>query len=89
MWSEYGHLAIASEADPERHGGPVDFTLHEHPRESVNWRRYRDGCPHYRVRWFVDSDPEAGEPMYQVFCLRGTPAGDKVLAAAREIQHGR
>jgi hypothetical protein len=52
----------------------VDFSLREHPRESVNWRRYSTGCPHYRVRWFIDSDPDAGEPMYQVFCLQNTPA---------------
>ncbi len=48
--------------------------MREHPRESVNWRRYRDACPHYRVRWLPDSDPEAGEPFYQVFCLMNTPA---------------
>jgi hypothetical protein len=47
--------------------------LYEHPRESINWRRHRNGCPNYRVRWFPNSDPEAGEPMYQVFCLMGTP----------------
>jgi len=58
----------------ERSGQTVDFTLREHPRDSVNWRRYRDACPHYRVRWFVDSDAEAGEPFYQVFCLMNTPA---------------
>lgn len=52
----------------------MDVSVREHPRESVNWRRYRDACPHYRVRWFPDSDPEAGEPFYQVFCLMNTPA---------------
>src|SRR5690348_2918934 len=43
--------------------------LHEHPSESMNWRRHRSGCPNYRERWFPQSDTDAGEPMYQVFCL--------------------
>jgi hypothetical protein len=51
----------------------VDYDLSENPRESVNWRRHRHGCPYYRERWFTHSDPEAGEPMYQVFCLMNTP----------------
>jgi hypothetical protein len=52
----------------------LEFTLSEHPKESINWRRYRTGCPHYRVRWFIDADTEAGEPLYQVYCLQNTPA---------------
>ncbi|HEX8035450.1 MAG: hypothetical protein ACXVCO_03185 [Ktedonobacterales bacterium] len=47
--------------------------LHEHPSESMNWRRHRSGCPNYRERWFPQSDTDAGEPMYQVFCLLNTP----------------
>ncbi|HLY30915.1 MAG TPA: hypothetical protein VKQ36_07790 [Ktedonobacterales bacterium] len=43
------------------------------PRESIDWRRHRHGCPYYRERWFPQSDLEAGEPMYQVFCLMNTP----------------
>jgi hypothetical protein len=58
----------------ERHGVYLEFTLSEHPKESINWRRYRTGCPHYRVRWFIDADTEAGEPLYQVYCLQNTPA---------------
>lgn len=45
----------------------------ENPRDGVNWRRHRNGCPNYRVRWFPDNDFQAGEPMYQVFCLMDTP----------------
>ena len=48
-------------------------SLSENPRDSVNWRRHRTGCPNYRVRWFVGTNPDAGEPMYQVYCLRNTP----------------
>jgi len=48
-------------------------SLTENPRDSINWRRHRTGCPHYRVRWFANADPDAGEPMYQVYCLRNTP----------------
>ncbi|MGE5334665.1 MAG: hypothetical protein ACM3N4_08195 [Nitrososphaerota archaeon] len=51
----------------------VDFGVTENPRENLNWRRHRHGCPHYRERWFASSDPEAGEPLYQVFCLMNTP----------------
>jgi hypothetical protein len=51
----------------------VDFSVKENPRESLNWRRHRQGCPHYRERWFAQSNPDAGEPMYQVFCLMNTP----------------
>ena len=51
----------------------VDFGVHEHPSESVNWRRHRHGCPQYRERWFAESNPDSGEPMYQVFCLMETP----------------
>ncbi|MBF6590934.1 MAG: hypothetical protein IVW57_10460 [Ktedonobacterales bacterium] len=47
--------------------------MREDPRESINWRRHRQGCPHYRERWFVESDPDIGEPMYQVFCSKNTP----------------
>lgn len=45
----------------------------ENPRDSVNWRRHRNGCPNYRVRWFPENDFQAGEPMYQVYCLMNTP----------------
>lgn len=47
--------------------------LHQHPKESPNWRKHKNACPNYRERWFRDSDPFAGEPLYQVFCLMGTP----------------
>ena len=60
--------------------------LGEHPRESIDWRRHRHGCPQYRERWFPYSNPDAGEPMYQVFCLMNTPPEtwaeqDKCLAS--------
>jgi hypothetical protein len=48
-------------------------SLRENPRDSINWHRYRSGCPHYRVRWFPRNDLAAGEPLYQVFCLMNTP----------------
>jgi hypothetical protein len=51
----------------------VECTIQEDPRRSVNWRRHRQGCPHYRERWFAESDPDAGEPLYQVFCSMDTP----------------
>jgi len=47
--------------------------FHENPRDGINWRRSASWCSDYRVRWFPESDLEAGEPMYQVFCLRDTP----------------
>jgi hypothetical protein len=51
----------------------VNYSVTEDPREGMNWRRHRQGCPHYRERWFAQSNPDAGEPMYQVFCLMNTP----------------
>lgn len=51
----------------------MEYVLREDPRVSLKWRRHRRGCPHYRERWFVESDPEAGEPMYQVYCAMNTP----------------
>lgn len=48
-------------------------SLREHPRDSVNWRRYRSGCPNYRVRWFLEGDYKEGGPIYQVYCLMNTP----------------
>ncbi len=60
--------------------------LGQHPGESIDWRRHRHGCPDYRERWFPYSNPDAGEPMYQVFCMRNTPPEtweeqDKCLAS--------
>ncbi|HEU5349695.1 MAG TPA: hypothetical protein VFU63_13875 [Ktedonobacterales bacterium] len=51
----------------------VNSGLTENPRENLNWRRHQHGCPNYRERWFALSDVEAGEPLYQVFCLLNTP----------------
>lgn len=51
----------------------MDFGLHEHPENNLSWRRHPRGCPHYRERWFHESNTAAGEPMYQVFCLHNTP----------------
>ena len=51
----------------------MEYSVREDPRESINWRRHRQGCPHYRERWFVESNPDVGEPMYQVFCAMNTP----------------
>jgi hypothetical protein len=48
-------------------------SLRENPRDGINWHRYRNGCPHYRVRWFPRNDLAAGEPLYQVYCLMNTP----------------
>ncbi|MFI5273139.1 MAG: hypothetical protein ACHQ4H_08930 [Ktedonobacterales bacterium] len=61
-------------------------SLHENPRTSINWRHYRSGCPHYRVRWFIDGDYKDGGPLYQVYCLHNTPPEtqeeqDKCLAS--------
>jgi hypothetical protein len=47
-------------------------TIETHPAENSNWRRHKNACPFYRERWFPCNDV-AGEPMYQVFCLKGTP----------------
>jgi hypothetical protein len=47
--------------------------LVQNPINSVNWRRHRSGCPHYRVRWLPENDFFGGEPMYQVFCGKDTP----------------
>ena len=60
--------------------------LRENPREHVDWRRHKHGCPNLRERWFPQSDIEAGEPLYQVFCLLNTPPvtsdeQDKCLAS--------
>jgi hypothetical protein len=47
--------------------------LVQDPITSVNWRRHRSGCPHYRIRWLPENDFFRGEPMYQVFCGKDTP----------------
>lgn len=48
-------------------------TIETHPSENSNWRKHKNACPFYRERWFPCNDVAAGEPMYQVFCLKGTP----------------
>src|SRR5690242_6694146 len=48
-------------------------TLESHPAENSNWRKHKNACPFYRERWFPCNDINAGEPMYQVFCLKNTP----------------
>ena len=48
-------------------------TLESHPSENSNWRKHKNACPFYRERWFPCNDITAGEPMYQVFCLKNTP----------------
>ncbi len=48
-------------------------TIETNPAESSNWRKHKNACPFYRERWFPGSDFMAGEPMYQVFCMKGTP----------------
>ncbi len=48
-------------------------TLRDDPRTNINWRAHHAGCPHYRERWLPHSDLQAGEPLYQVFCLHDTP----------------
>jgi len=48
-------------------------TLETNPAESVNWRKHKNACPFYRERWFPHNDVAAGEPMYQVFCMKNTP----------------
>jgi hypothetical protein len=47
-------------------------TIETNPEENSNWRRHKNACPYYRERWFPCNDV-SGEPMYQVFCLKGTP----------------
>ncbi len=51
----------------------VAHTIETNPSESSSWRKHKNGCPFYRERWFPDNDVMAGEPMYQVFCMKGTP----------------
>lgn len=48
-------------------------TIEINPSENSNWRKHRNACPFYRERWFPGNDVMAGEPMYQVFCMKGTP----------------
>ena len=48
-------------------------TLRDDPRTNSNWRTHRTACPNYRERWMVDTDLQAGEPLYQVFCVMNTP----------------
>jgi len=47
-------------------------TIETHPSENSNWRKHKNACPFYRERWFPCNDV-LGEPMYQIFCLKGTP----------------
>ncbi|HEY7124115.1 MAG TPA: hypothetical protein VH540_09215 [Ktedonobacterales bacterium] len=47
--------------------------LNEDPRTSINWRQHKNGCPFYRERWFPNNNLLAGEPIYQVFCMKDTP----------------
>jgi hypothetical protein len=51
----------------------LSSTLNTHPAENSNWRKHKNACPFYRERWFPCNDVVAGEPMYQVFCLKNTP----------------
>lgn len=51
----------------------ADYSIFENPITNINWRRHHRGCPHYRERWFPESDLGAGEPIYQVFCAKNTP----------------
>jgi hypothetical protein len=51
----------------------VAGTIDIHPSENSNWRKHKNACPFYRERWFPCNDAAAGEPMYQVFCMQGTP----------------
>ncbi len=48
-------------------------TIDIHPSENSNWRKHKNACPLYRERWFPCNDASVGEPMYQVFCMQGTP----------------
>ena len=48
-------------------------TIETNPSENSNWRKHKNACPYYRERWFPCNDVAAGEPMYQVFCMQGTP----------------
>jgi hypothetical protein len=51
----------------------VAGTIEVNPSENSNWRKHKNACPMYRERWFPCNDISAGEPMYQVFCMQGTP----------------
>jgi hypothetical protein len=48
-------------------------TIETNPSENSNWRKHKNACPFYRERWFPANDVMAGEPMYQVFCMKNTP----------------
>ena len=56
-----------------RKGALLAATIETNPSENSNWRKHRNACPFYRERWFPCNDVMAGEPMYQVFCMKGTP----------------
>src|SRR5215468_2593734 len=68
------HSQRCSQCHPrERCKAAMAETLRDDPRTSINWHIHRAGCPNYRERWFADTDLQAGEPLYQVFCLLNTP----------------
>jgi hypothetical protein len=49
------------------------YTLNTNPAENSNWRKHKNACPFYRERWFPGNNHAAGEPLYQVFCMKNTP----------------
>ncbi|HEX8981192.1 MAG TPA: hypothetical protein VF792_00350 [Ktedonobacterales bacterium] len=53
----------------------MNYTPCDNPITSINWRRHRRGCPHYRERWYSQSELQLEQPMYQVFCGMNTPPG--------------
>lgn len=72
MWYTTYNVILPHVSDI-RKDDSLSGTIETNPSESSNWRRHRNACPFYRERWFPDNDVAAGEPMYQVFCMKGTP----------------
>jgi hypothetical protein len=64
---------IINRTDTSRKETCLAGTIETNPSENSNWRKHKNACPFYRERWFPCNDIAAGEPMYQVFCLKGTP----------------
>jgi hypothetical protein len=69
----YVHHTHSSQGMTIRKEEYLAGTIETNPAENCNWRRHKNACPFYRERWFPGNDVAAGEPMYQVFCMKNTP----------------
>jgi hypothetical protein len=72
MWYT-NYITILPHVGRSRKDELLAGTIETNPSENSNWRKHKNACPFYRERWFPCNDVSAGEPMYQVFCMKGTP----------------